>query len=183
MYNLKNLNTFNAEQKRAVLHEDGNIIISASAGSGKTRTMIERIFRIISEQKATVKQILAVTFTESAASDMKRKLKEKLIEQIKAGENVAKEQLSEIATADICTLHSLCGKLCRAYFYVAKISPDFNIMDASEADGLMAECLDKVFKNYYESGDKDFLDLAQKLSFKRSDKVFKNNKKSQLLYM
>ena len=64
------------EQELAINHENGNIMISASAGSGKTFVMIGRIVRLIKEKKTSVNNVLVLTFTESAASDMKRKLKE-----------------------------------------------------------------------------------------------------------
>ena len=63
------------EQKKAVYHETGDLLVSASAGSGKTFVMISRIIRLISEKKAGVKDVLCVTFTEASAADMKNKLK------------------------------------------------------------------------------------------------------------
>ena len=51
------------EQERIVNHQSGNILVSASAGSGKTHTMIERVIKLVTERKAEVKEILAVTFT------------------------------------------------------------------------------------------------------------------------
>ena len=63
------------EQQSAIMHDDGNLLVSASAGSGKTFVMIERLIRLVQEGKAKLDQILAVTFTEAAALDMKEKLK------------------------------------------------------------------------------------------------------------
>ena len=59
------------EQERVIFHNEGDLLVSASAGSGKTFTMIERLTRLIIEGKATVKDILAVTFTEKSALDVK----------------------------------------------------------------------------------------------------------------
>ena len=70
------------EQKTAIYHDDGNILVSASAGSGKTFVMIERLIRLIREQKTDVSGVLAVTFTESAAADMKEKLKRELAKSL-----------------------------------------------------------------------------------------------------
>ena len=66
------------KQKEAIEFDGGNILVSASAGSGKTFTMIERVKRLILEKGVDVNSILAVTFTEAAASDMKAKLKKAL---------------------------------------------------------------------------------------------------------
>ena len=66
------------EQQDVIMHEKGNILVSASAGSGKTFVMIERLIRLITDRKATVNGVLCVTFTEAAAADMKQKLKKAL---------------------------------------------------------------------------------------------------------
>ena len=76
---------FTDEQKQAVEHESGNILISASAGSGKTHTMISRLVRLVTEQNVDVNQILAVTSTEKSAIDMKEKLKKVLYNPFNRG--------------------------------------------------------------------------------------------------
>ena len=103
------------EQSEAVFHNEGSILVSASAGSGKTFVMIERLIRLISEGKAHVKEMLAVTFTESAAADMKEKLKAALIRKINEGATGLAAELSEVPAADISTLHSFCSRLLRAH--------------------------------------------------------------------
>ena len=65
---------YTKSQKKAVETIDGNVLVSASAGSGKTFVMIERLIKIILEGRAKVSEILAVTFTEAAAAEMKQKL-------------------------------------------------------------------------------------------------------------
>ena len=91
------------EQLEAINHNEGNVLISASAGSGKTFVMIQRLIRLIIEKRATVKEILAVTFTEAAAHEMKEKLKKELARQIELGQEGLYTELSDVATADICT--------------------------------------------------------------------------------
>ncbi len=161
--------SFNAEQVKAILSDGENVMVSASAGSGKTRTMIERIVRLISQKKATVKEILAVSFTESAASDMKRKLKEKLIERVKAGDKELGKEIDEVQVADICTLHALSGKLCRTYFYEVGIAPDYKILDGNQASALKNECLVKVIREMYEAKDQEFMLLSKRFSHKRNN--------------
>ena len=67
--------TLKPEQAQAINYDGGNLLVSASAGSGKTFVMIQRLIRLIVEKKAHVDEILAATFTEAAAFDMKEKLK------------------------------------------------------------------------------------------------------------
>ena len=112
------------EQEQVVFHDGKNILVSASAGSGKTHTMIERIKWLIIEKGVSINQILAVTFTESAAADMKAKLKKALTDLInknsdgldKGKIDRCKEQIQEVATADICTMHAFCARIIRTYF-------------------------------------------------------------------
>ena len=111
------MNGLKKEQLSAISHEKGNMLVSASAGSGKTFVVIRRILRLLSEGKAAVKDILAVTFTDAAAKDMKDKLKNALAEKVASGDLSAEENVSEISAADICTLHSFCAKLLRIYFF------------------------------------------------------------------
>ena len=87
------------EQSQAVFKDNGNILVSASAGSGKTFTMIERVKRLVIDQGVGVDQILAVTFTEMAASEMK----EKLIALLggRAAEKLVLDDISTGASNDI----------------------------------------------------------------------------------
>jgi len=162
------------EQKQAVFHNDGNILVSASAGSGKTFVMIERAIRLITEGKASVKEILAVTFTELAASEMKEKLKDALVKKINQTESSKLlAQLNEVATSDICTLHSFCARLVRTYFYKVGVAPDFKILDEDSSSVLLKESIDKAFKEFYESGEQWFLTITERHSENRSDDEFK----------
>ena len=63
------------EQLAAVNHEEGDIIVSASAGSGKTHVMITRVIRLITQKRIPVDSVAVLTFTEAAAAEMKEKLK------------------------------------------------------------------------------------------------------------
>ena len=164
------------EQEKAVLHNDGNIIVSASAGSGKTFVMIERLIRLILEGKTTVNGVLAMTFTESAADEMREKLKEAICKKI--NENADKDgtllsQLGDIPTADICTIDGFCSKLIRRYFYVVGLSPDFKILDEDGAAVLKAECIDKTFRKLYEGKQEWFYKLFRRFAKKRFDTDFK----------
>lgn len=163
------------EQREAVFHNDGNLLVSASAGSGKTFVMIERLIRLVSEKKASVNQILAVTFTEAAAAEMKEKLKKALVKKINEGETALAEELTEVASADVCTLHSFCAALLRRYFFAADVSPDFKIADEDDAGELKKESADEIFRELYEKKDEDFLNLTARYRKKRSDKTLKEN--------
>ncbi len=165
------------EQVFAINHDYGDIMVSASAGSGKTFVMIERIIRLILERKAKVKELLAVTFTEAAAAEMKEKLKNALIKAINLGNQADAQYLmsefNDVSTADISTVHAFCTRLIRTYFFSVGLSPDFAICDEAQASELQSNAVDKVFKDYYDAEDKDFLTLVYRHSKKREDGWFK----------
>lgn len=165
---------FTPEQSQVIEHEKGNIIVTASAGSGKTFTMIERAKRLIIEGKARVKEILAVTFTEKAALEMKEKLKKALCDRIiESGDKSLVRELNDVATADVSTLHAFCGRLIRTYFYVVGLSPDFNIVDETDAAKIREEAIKTTFREFYDSGEKWFLNLVDRYSQARSDERLK----------
>lgn len=162
-----------AEQRKAIMHDEGDVLVSASAGSGKTFVMIERAIRLICEGKANVREILAATFTEAAASEMKERLKKALSEKIAQGETQLAEQLSDVYTADICTLHAFCGRIIRTYFFAAGVAPDFKIIDGDEAAALRLDAMEETFKEFYDGKERWFLTLSDRYKKKRSDKSLK----------
>lgn len=157
------------EQAAAINYNGGNLLVSASAGSGKTFVMIQRLIRLIVEKKAHVDEILAATFTEAAASDMKEKLKRALLEEIENGKTALAVELTRVSTADICTLHAFCGKLIRTYFFAAGVSPDFKVADESEAAALKLESLEETFKSFYSEKDEKVLALIDRYRAHRKD--------------
>ncbi|MBO7187463.1 MAG: UvrD-helicase domain-containing protein [Clostridia bacterium] len=162
------------EQYSAINEHDGeNLLISASAGSGKTFVMIERIIRLIRQKKLKVDELLAVTFTEKAAYEMKEKLTEALINSINAGERSFKKELLSVATADICTIDAFCSRLVKRYFYELNIGRDFEILSESDKSKLIAEAMEKTFKLGYESKELDFLNLVKRYSERRSTTALK----------
>lgn len=102
-------------EQQAAISAAGRTIVSASAGSGKTTVMIEKIIRLILDG-VEVSEILAVTFTKKAAAQMKEKLRKAIIKAINeddvdsARRKRLKRQLDEVATADISTIHAFCSK-------------------------------------------------------------------------
>lgn len=162
--------TLTESQLRVVKHDQGDILVSASAGSGKTHVMISRIVRLILEKKTTVDRILATTYTEAAALEMKEKLKKALIEQAgKTGDVYIAKQIPQVDTADVGTIHSFCSKLLRAYFYNVGISPDYQILSDEDKAEMTELAMRKTFNKYYGEKDKRFLKLVDREGTRRSD--------------
>ncbi len=172
-----------SEQRHAIYDMDGsNVLVSASAGSGKTFVMIERIIRLIREGKMGVNELLAVTFTDKAAFEMREKLAEALIESINSGEKKFKAELLDLPMADICTIDAFCSRLAKRYFYELGIGRDFEILSDIDKKKLTEDALSEVFDKFYSSGDERFLKTVSRFSKKRSDRDLRDKILSIYLY-
>ena len=146
------------DQIKMLDSEDKNLLVSASAGSGKTATLIEKIFNLVLKKNVDLRNILVITFTENASSEMKVRLKNKFYE---FGSNArVREQMEEINTSYICTLHSLCSKLLRKYFYILDLNPNFVVLNEENAKFLKVKALEETFELYVNKNDKDFINLS-----------------------
>ena len=121
------LSGLNEPQQQAVLHADGPLLIFAGAGSGKTRTLTHRIAHLIHERGVSPHRILAVTFTNKAAREMRERL-ETLIGP------VAKRMW-------LGTFHALCARMLRVHGERIDINPRFAIFDSDDSSRLIKEIL------------------------------------------
>ncbi len=166
---------FTNEQLQAI-EAQGKVIVSASAGSGKTTVMIEKIIRLITSGVG-VDEILAVTFTKKAAAQMKEKLAKALIEEINKSETTAekramlKRQLAGVPNADISTIHSYCSKLIKSHFFAAGVDSGFRVIGGDDADGraLKNQALDELLEEGYEEQDEAFAHLLASYWRKKKD--------------
>lgn len=162
------------EEQTAAVGAAGKVIVSASAGSGKTFVMIRKIADLI-EGGGDLDEVLAVTFTKKAAAQMKEKLRAALIARLpdadREGRERIKSQLAKIPSADISTIHSFCAHLIRTYFYALDIDSSFDIIagDDAQAATYKATAAENLFDRLYEEEDGDFLRLLSVLRRKRSD--------------
>ncbi|MGT2887492.1 helicase-exonuclease AddAB subunit AddA [Streptococcus didelphis] len=164
-----------AEQIEAIYTNGHNVLVSASAGSGKTFVMVERIVDKIL-RGISLKQMFISTFTVKAANELKERIEKKLIQELKeAKDNDLKAYLSreiqELSQADIGTMDSFTQKLLNDYGYTIGISPKFRILqDKSEQDILKNEVYQKLFTDYMESEQTEkFIALVKNFSGNRKD--------------
>lgn len=121
------LGDLNDLQRQAVLPVDGPVIVFAGAGSGKTRTLTYRIAYMIKEKEINASKILAITFTNKAANEMKERLKGMLG--------------FEVSLSTISTFHSLCAKILRREIDVLGYDRSFSIVDDDEQLKIIGEVL------------------------------------------
>ena len=167
---------FNKEQLRAIQTKRKNITVSASAGSGKTTVLIARLMDLVLVDRVEIESILAMTFTEAAANEMKKRLASSLQEAyLKSDDEDEKryitKQLTNIQTAHISTIHSFCLSIIQEYYYVIGLDPQRigNIMDNAMMSKLQNQALETAFELQYEKQDKSFLSLCVMFSARNED--------------
>ena len=159
-------------QRYAIEEEIGNLLVSAAAGSGKTFTLSRHIVELVRTGKADIGEMLVVTFTRAAASDMKRKIGDALARaasDAKATDREAYAALSRSASrvqsADISTIHSFLYKTLKRYFSSLGLAQDSRLIsDTAVIDRMKAEVMRDVTNDLFEAGESDFLMLADTLS-------------------
>ncbi|MCO4617703.1 ATP-dependent deoxyribonuclease (subunit A) [Streptococcus infantarius subsp. infantarius] len=163
------------EQIEAIYSYGNNILVSASAGSGKTFVMVERIIDKIL-RGITVDRLFISTFTVKAAGELKERLEKKISQALqKATNNDLKtylnEQLLALQTADIGTMDAFTQKLVNQYGYTLGISPTFRIMtDKSEQDLVKNDVFADLFVDYMTGQNQDsFRKLVRNFSGNRKD--------------
>lgn len=159
-------------QRRAIESDESCILVSASAGSGKTTVMIERILRLIDEG-ASLNQMVICTFTKAAAADMRGKLLNKLSKKAADGDKNATSALKMLPSAEISTIHSWCNRLIKTYFYLADIDPAMELMDEVARGLMLSSCVDEVVDRYIMDDSDDFRTLHSVLKSARSDENFR----------
>lgn len=112
--------TFSKAQQQVIHSRGKNLLVSASAGAGKTAVLVERLCELVIKDRIPLSSILAMTFTEDAAREMKSRLKLRLMEQ--AGDPWIDLQLGQLETASISTIHSFCLDIVQRYYYLAHLS-------------------------------------------------------------
>jgi ATP-dependent helicase/nuclease subunit A len=161
----KNDDRLTPSQRRAVAAR-GNVLVMAGAGTGKTHTLVERCLHCLCQEQppASLEEILVVTFTEAAAAEMRRRLRERLEEKLRAAPDEPRwaEQLALFDTAHIGTLHSFCLKLVREHFHELGLDPQLAVLDAGEARLLAEETLNEELQEHY-AGQDELAGAVQKL--------------------
>ena len=119
MINFEYLKNLNSAQKEAVMHTEGPLLVVAGAGSGKTKVLTSRIVHLIKERKIIPNQILSVTFTNKAASEMQNRV----IKMLKSGSS---------GLPWLGTFHSICAKLLRKHAKAVGLNSNFTIIDTDD---------------------------------------------------
>ena len=161
------------DQKKAIETRGKNIIVSAAAGSGKTRVLVDRVISLMVEEKIPIKNMIIVTFTNKASVEMKDRIREKLndlLKEEKSDKIFIKNQIKSINDAFIKTLHSFCADMLRENFYLSdNLSPSFKIAADSKQALLRKDAIDELFEKEYENNHNEFINFLHNFGSNRSD--------------
>ncbi len=137
------------QQKQAIAAWGRDVLVTASAGTGKTAVLSERCVDIMRSGRfeGDVLNMLVVTFTDMAAEQMKRRIAEAIRQQLKKREDGnLRRQLVLLQGADISTIHAFCKRLITERFYRLGLDPAFSVMDGDEAGLLKSEVLEDTIE-------------------------------------
>jgi ATP-dependent helicase/nuclease subunit A len=137
---------FTEEQLKAIGRRDGALLVRAGAGTGKTSVLVERFVGAVLEDGEAVESILAITFTEKAAAELKSGVRKRFLE---LGE---RERARESEGAWISTIHGFCSRVLRSHALSAGIDPDYRVLDGVEAERLALLAFDRALEEFLGEG-------------------------------
>ena len=165
------------QQKMAVENRGGKLLVSAAAGSGKTKVLVDRLLKYLTDPvaPANLDDFLIITYTKAAASELRGKIAAKLTERIaEEPENKhLQKQMQRLFLTKISTVHGFCGDILREYAYKLDIAPDFRVADENECreirETVAADLLDRAYGA--ENQSEDFLMFVDTQGLGRTDKL------------
>ncbi|MBE6976184.1 MAG: helicase-exonuclease AddAB subunit AddA [Ruminococcaceae bacterium] len=149
------------QQKQAVYDRGGKLLVSAAAGSGKTKVLVDRLMRYVMDpvDPANLDDFLIITYTKAAAAELRGKIAAKLTEHLaqQPDNRHLQRQMQRLYLAKISTVHAFCADILREYAYKLDVPADFRVADENECrqmrDTCMTRLLDSAYENAQEDGD------------------------------
>ena len=165
------------QQEQAVRDRGGKLLVSAAAGSGKTKVLVDRLLSYITDpyDPANLDDFLIITYTKAAASELRSKTAAKLAERIaQEPENRhLQKQMQRLFLTKISTVHGFCGDLLREYAYKLDLAADFRVADENECrelkDSVLSELLDQAYLS--DRQDDDFRAFVDSQGLGRDDRL------------
>jgi ATP-dependent helicase/nuclease subunit A len=153
-----------AQQREAVAERERDVFLRAGAGTGKTTVLVDRFCSAALDPDGGVERILAFTFTERAADQLRKRVREELNRRALAAQGDERDQLLAAAEASerawISTIHGFCRRLLASHPAAAGIDPRFRVVDEPEAERLAARAFDSALEEMVEEGSAEALELA-----------------------
>ncbi len=144
------------QQRCAIDARGGDVLVAASAGTGKTAVLSGRCVSIVSDKSlcSDIRSVLVLTFTEAAAEQMRSRIAERLKEAyLETRDPHLRRQLMLLQGADISTIHAFCKRLITEFFYRLELDPTFGVIDGDEQKLLKSEVLERTIDRAWEQED------------------------------
>jgi ATP-dependent helicase/nuclease subunit A len=136
------------EQAAAIEINGVDVLLEAGAGTGKTGVMVDRYCRLVCDKGVAPDAILAFTFTDKAAAELRQRIRAELARRAAAGSERATQLLSAIGGAWVMTIHSFCNRLLAGHPVAAGIDPGFRVLDAPETTRAAREAFDEALRDF-----------------------------------
>ena len=169
------------QQETAVYDRGGSLLVSAAAGSGKTKVLVERLFSYMEQEGCQVDDFLIITYTKAAAAELRGKIAQELTRRVadRPGDSHLRRQMLRVYQADIKTVDAFCAGLLRENVHLLppveehSLTPDFRVLDEQEAMLLRRRVLDRVLEDFYAHIEEDgnARQLAETLGAGRDDRA------------
>lgn len=158
-------------QLTAVKHRGGPLLISAGAGSGKTRVLVERLLDRVLTEGLDIDSFLVITYTRAAAAELKSRILEALYERLALEPNsrMLRRQTALVYRAQINTIHAFCSSILRENAHLCGIRPDFRQLDEAEEAIIKDEVLQNLINSRYAQMTEGFKALVDTLGAGRDD--------------
>ena len=168
--------TLTPAQRAVVEDRGGALLVSAAAGSGKTKVLVDRLLLRICDpvNPCNVDEFLVITYTKAAAAELRLKIAQALNKKLAAepDNRHLQRQLHRIYLAEISTVHSFCTGILRSYAHLLDIPGDFRVMEETESRTLQSRLLDELLDAAYEDPSRvpGFADMVQTFGYGRDDR-------------
>jgi ATP-dependent helicase/nuclease subunit A len=141
------------EQAAAIAVRGRDVLLEAGAGTGKTGVMVDRYCRLVCDSGLSPDAILAFTFTDKAAAELRRRIRAELARRAERGSERAASVLAGIGGAWITTIHGFCNRVLAAHPVAAGVDPGFRVLDAPETARAAREAFDDALVEFLAEGD------------------------------
>ncbi len=170
-------NNLTVQQRQAVENRGGKLLVSAAAGSGKTKVLVDRLLLYLLDpvSPCNIDDFLIITYTKAAAAELRGKIATRMSEYLaeQPENHHLQRQMQRLYLAKISTVHSFCSDLLREYAYDLDLPADFRVADENECRQLREQAMTELLDSAYTTdlGDADFRSFIDTQGLGKDDRM------------